>query len=271
MGKYGLDNINKPAYDAAHQEIEELRGEVPTDAEITALSNAAIQADKDIISQIVISQDEDEQTTSIEFPEGIKPLYFYVTIDNTAYELTFDYENEVAINLETGDILDFTVYSDGTKVLILINSLSDIDLENACVEYINRSMTDEGFPAWLNTYYLYRPVTNPGTKLYEHTISFYDEDDNYFAVKIINTNGSPIDISSQANLSSKLGLLTTEACEAIMNTVYTDTLHELIYRGKIVGTSSSVATLKILGADGVYNLFASFSLAYVGTDTVKPL
>lgn len=69
MKHTGLDNINKPAFDAAMKEIR-----------------AAIKQDKEIISQIKVIEGVSEN--SYVFPKGIVPLKVYLTIERQ--EVFFD-------------------------------------------------------------------------------------------------------------------------------------------------------------------------------------
>lgn len=76
MKHTGLDNINKPAFDASMKEIR-----------------AAIKKDKEIISQIKVIEGESEN--SYVFPKGVVPLKMYLTIERDSVVLDqyvyFDY------------------------------------------------------------------------------------------------------------------------------------------------------------------------------------
>lgn len=116
-----------------------------------------IQADKDILSQIVY--DEEEHTLT--FPKGIMPLSYY----NSDSEITFyfDYYNGKVLN-EDGTVHS-TLSFDNEQVSISVDiSLTESDSLDYCLFNCD--------PQGMNTYYLYNPITSAGTKLYRHTIGY---------------------------------------------------------------------------------------------------
>lgn len=104
-----------------------------------------IQADKDILSQIVYDTDSD----TILFPKGVLPLRIYDEDDGMDY--FFDYKNEILID-ENGQVVEDVTISvtDDNKILIdgVIYAISDID-------FISFDVAHGG----LNTYYLYKLVS----------------------------------------------------------------------------------------------------------------
>lgn len=134
---------------------------VNSEVGIKGLISEGIQADKDILSQIVY----DEENELWHLPPNILPLRLYglINAQEELYgNLFFDYENGLILNeqketvgsvVNTGNIVDLTLESDN-----VFKDLTYIHFDGEDAETI------------LNTYYLYHPVTSAGTKLYLHSL-----------------------------------------------------------------------------------------------------
>lgn len=140
----------------------------------------AIQADKDILSQLVY----DEQTKTLAFPKNILPLS--IRIDDDTYY--FDYYNLALLHddgTETGNDLD--VQSNGVLSIVDVNEtiISDITKVQA-LEYISRSEKPLHFDTILNTYKLYHPTT-----LFKHIIRYQAENDDFFRIELLTERQLP--------------------------------------------------------------------------------
>ena len=153
-----INNITEPVYKVLHKEIEDAKGEIPTEQEITALANAAIVADKDILSRIVY----DEESHTITFPQYVLPLTV-LTDDFTYY---FNYESGDIYVDDVGNNVGTINYGDNDEIILNIDAA--FYREASGLEYILSSISI----GKLNTYYLYNPITSGGSKLYKHVFYF---------------------------------------------------------------------------------------------------
>lgn len=123
-----------------------------------AVAQSAIQADKDVLSQLVYSLDEDDNTI-ITFPKYVLPLRFYV--EDLDLDLYFDYSRDLILN-PNGEAIGEVGQADGIVTLrfdgFTVEKATDDDLT-----YIFSTID-----TYLNTFDLYKPA---GTALYQHHIS----------------------------------------------------------------------------------------------------
>lgn len=141
--------------------------ETPTDAKITALANQAIQADKDIISQIKVEYDEIDDETTVTFPKGVIPITAY--FNDFSGLVYFDYDNLELLN-SNGEVLAYFLSSSSTNKLVKVVVSGNFNVtENDELYYIYHSgnLDIEDSCNWYK-------ILNPsgGTKLYKHTLSF---------------------------------------------------------------------------------------------------
>lgn len=181
MKHTGLDMINKPAYDAAKKEIDEVKKDldsavetIPTDAKITALANSAIQADKDIVSQIVMEYSNEEDITRFIFPKGIVPLKMYSENGNDDY-VYFDYKIGILVDRDNVEVLGFylEVNDETSQVIICYEGYYQDTIENLIYElvyFLATSIDKIESTLYFNAYYLFNPITSAGTKLYKHDL-----------------------------------------------------------------------------------------------------
>ena len=247
MGKNGLDNINFEAYKAGVQEAKDI-------------VDKAIKADKDIISQIKLVQ---EQThIRIVFPKGIVPLKMY-----------FEDENELSADYYYFDYMrESIVYSDNNLTTVSISVLDDcIVLEaqftNPVVTellYINITNIDT-IPDTLNfnSYYWFNPVTSVGTKLYKHDIykASAQDDPSIIYLTIINNKQEPYTTVQSMNFTNSFYYIVFASSSAV--TVPEIKLH----------LANRAPYLKISGLDSTGS-FTEVNLLTFGqefTDTVTEL
>ena len=129
--------------------------DIPTQIE------TAIQNDKDVLSQIVY----DEENHTITFPKNVLPLRIKVAYN----DYFFDYDIGSLI-LDDGSEGSDTFSFNENHQLVIDDSSGDIDGEITQIDYI----LNQGDFQVLNTYDLYHPITESGTKLYKHILTFVD-------------------------------------------------------------------------------------------------
>lgn len=135
-----LDNITLPVYEVCHKELED---------------------SKNILSQIVYDTTDD---TAI-FPKGIVPLK--VWDDSIEQYVYFDYTHTNLVDQNNNPIAN--------SILLFVEN--GIKYDNGAVPpniselvYINFDGLDSTLD--FNTYYIFKPITSAGTKLYKHTIGY---------------------------------------------------------------------------------------------------
>ena len=159
-------------------QVKDIAG-TPTEADITALANSAIQADKDILSKITYEYDENDNETTITFPKGVFPLSFAnFSYDETLY---FDTGSDLVLNNlnePKGSIVGYDNF-----VIIIEGEV--YSSENDSLLYLLGNNVSFS----INTYYLFNPITelktinnesligsgniniSGGSKLYNHIIT----------------------------------------------------------------------------------------------------
>lgn len=144
-------------------------GSVDITGGLTVNNNEVItEADKDIISQIEITYDEENDETIFTFPKGIIPIQFYSSAIEQEY-LVFDYFNENIINRGKSNPIAAIIetYEENTKLRVKVQGdyVTDRELTDVISEllYIRiDSYIDVGnLPNFMSLY-------QPGTKLYRH-------------------------------------------------------------------------------------------------------
>ena len=128
----------------AQEKTEEL--DLQNETQVKAL----IQADKDILSQIVY----DEETHIITFPKYVKPLVF---IDYSGDMFYFDYQSMKVLDNTGSEELDFEIDDDVMKINNTVEEVIDLtEISDCGMDFIYFNLYDSG----LNTYYLYNPITS---------------------------------------------------------------------------------------------------------------
>lgn len=117
MGKKGLDNINIEAYKAGVQEAKDI-------------AIKAIQADKDILSQITLEYNEDDNLTRISFPKGVVPLTFTINTHD------FYFKNRKLVNGNGEEVEGYNADD-----IDFVNSLFCIDILGDISEQVINSVT----------------------------------------------------------------------------------------------------------------------------------
>ena len=118
MAKSDINNITLPVYKRLHKELEDVEAEIPT----------AIQADKDILSKMVYSSEDN----SLTFPKNVEPILYYS--EYLGYTLYFNYGDEVIVDGE-GNILGEITYNDNILVVHFTETFEP-DLEWDNVTYV---------------------------------------------------------------------------------------------------------------------------------------
>ena len=153
MPKSDINNITLPVYKRLHGEIEQAKAQIPTSAEITALANTAIQADKEMLSKIHVFPESD----SISFPRNIQPIRYYS--ESLGVTLYFNYSTLEIID-ETGTNRGTMTVEDSTVDVEFTDDFA-VDLENDDIDYI---LFDKNCSVdWYS-------VLNPTKPIYYHPI-----------------------------------------------------------------------------------------------------
>lgn len=137
------------------KDILETEEDIPSSADVSEAIKQAIEADKDIISQIVVTYDEDNDRTILKLPSNVLPLKFYdlslelqgIT-DGTVYfnylELTIVDDNNITVGgIEFNETENYCILS--------FDSLNFTELEGGELSYCLFNHSDYE----LNTYNLY--------------------------------------------------------------------------------------------------------------------
>lgn len=220
-----------------------------------------IQADKDIVSQIVY----DVENGKIIFPKNVKPL---LVCDNEGSEYYFDYTNGKLLSDAGYQLMDSIEYIEGH---VVINDANYDFIEGGeviypleVVEYILFDGSNGAGFDLLNTYELYN-IPEGGTKLYKHTIATTATiDGNQYSgtMEIINNVSSPYDYGSFEDaliISGKLHLTYT---------------YLGFYAFAIGEQNRNVATLVYKVSGGSITGIEEgkiYTWIFAGTDTVTPL
>ena len=148
-----------------------------------------IQADKDILSQCVV----DEENSHLIFPKNVLPLMYYN--DDGDYTIYFDYKTST-LRDSNGDIIsEFDIDYIKKQVIIFFGDVFSASADG--LTYINFN----NYSGSLNAYALYNPVTSGGTKLYIHQITFIDINEDTYTFSIISTKSTSY---TQADLTNGL-------------------------------------------------------------------
>ena len=155
------------------------------DSNAMEIAKQAIQADKDIISQIVYSED------ATIFPRNIIPLAITYSNDVVYF---FNYNFDVLVD-EDNIPVDMQINYLENGSIAVSNPIADEFIVN--IQYIGNSYEDTYYSIvgnfTFNSYDVYYPST--GTKLYRHFIGIADEHDSCeFAV--ISNSSTPVSSSS---------------------------------------------------------------------------
>ena len=164
----GLDNISKKAFDLVKDvSDEEVNKLVPS------MISTAIQADKDILSQIVVEYNENSDKTIVTFPKSVIPLMIqfggaYYNTTTLLFLYNSSIQNfEVVENDGTRYLNGILLWNDGLKIQFEGNVSSYSVL---ALQYISSCADKHLASKIINSYYLYHPITQSVTKLYKHSI-----------------------------------------------------------------------------------------------------
>ena len=93
------------------------------DSEVNPIIESAIQADKDIISQIKMEYNEDNDITFVNFPKNIMPLN--ITFNNKTLYLLEGYLVDYNGNVVEGYALDDYAINDDNLYFAIVGNISD--------------------------------------------------------------------------------------------------------------------------------------------------
>jgi len=167
---------------------------VPETPDLEGIINDAIEADKDILSQIEVEYDEDSNSTSFTFPENILPLAFYV--DSFGDTFYFDYSSSNVVG-NNGYIYGSIELLNNKIILVIDDSELFLTEGYDNLAYIISNATDN-FPT-INTIILSPYAQEPGTKLYKHSLRFTETDggeDTTYTIDVITLFHTAITSSS---------------------------------------------------------------------------
>lgn len=165
-----INNITEPVYKLLTKETKE------------AIASA-IQADKDIISQCIIS-DEDK---TIRFPDNVLPLRVKVDGDNYFFSY-LDAEMFNDNHEHVGDIIHTKNY-----IEVQFDNVDATTFVEGEIDYIFYNAQLYDIASSLDTYYIYHPITSGGTKLYRHTVQI-TVDGNNIGFTLVSNNPNPINV-----------------------------------------------------------------------------
>ena len=152
-----------------------------------------VQDDKDIISKIIVEYDQTYQVTYIKFPVGICPLAFTVTYNDVSYDL-FTKEGYLVDDNGVNVIQIDEIYSHDTENYIALSGEHELEIHN--ISYL---LYDKAGLTIKDTYFLFHPITESGTKLYNHTIVFEDDEANQFTLMLVSNIASQFTWASLYN------------------------------------------------------------------------
>lgn len=196
------DNVEEVLEDASSGILTDLLG---LDSEGKAKKQslgAILQADKDILNQIVIEFNEDDMETSILFPKGVAPLYFisgnkkyyigeyYDDAEEDYYNSILDKDGNSIFN-DVSDIIDFEINSNNQLYIYIMDDGTVYNkIKNPT--YIC-ALISNGQNEIIDGYKLFNPPQpSAGTKLYKHTIEL-DVKGSFMNWIIINNSSSKLD------------------------------------------------------------------------------
>ena len=125
--------------------------------------NQKLQADKEVISQIQVSYDEDDNQTTFVFPNNVLPIHFYIFGEHED-DWWFDYGNGIvrSSNENGNELPSSSIDFIDNKVTIVVAEEWTIDLDESCLTYIYF----DNFENILDTYNLFY------SRPYKHHITF---------------------------------------------------------------------------------------------------
>lgn len=171
---------------------------VENSAQEEAVIKGLIEADKDILSRIIVEYDETSDNTTIIFPKYIIPIKFYLggTVEHYCY---FNYKDGILVVDDSTSIDTSMVGSEEDSIKIVIEGEFSIS-EIGEILYINASNIDSfDSTLYFNTYYIFNPITSGGTKLYKHLLDLRNSSDITVArVFFISTSNETSSLSSFA-------------------------------------------------------------------------
>ncbi len=199
--------------------------------------DSAIQADKDIISQIKVEYDEQHNLTKFIFPKGILPIRFFDDKVDSDYEY-FDYTSQ-RILMSNGDVSSWVLTSDGESVIIELSSQSDnTAISELLFIHFNGELDIQSNYNW------YKILNYKGaTKLYKHT--FFDSNNNY-QFELITPYGTPFNFNTLDTYKKVYDFIKTISCLSFKTIYFQDmyfdstTGHNYFYIIEIEGQKSSV-------------------------------
>lgn len=150
---------------------------------VNPLVSQAIQADKDILSQIEYEYEEDVQRMTLTFPEGVLPIGFTESEGET---YLFDYKNYRLHVVDSSDFYEIDdIFLENGKLVVMVY-MGEITIEELL--YIARSGLSMSYYPDFNA--IFNPITSAGTKLYLHTLTpqlGYEELENIIVVSLRTT------------------------------------------------------------------------------------
>ena len=164
---------------------------------VDKLVEQAIQADKDIISQIKMYYWEDGDYTDIIFPKGVMPLSITLNT-HTLFLKDNSLVDRNGNEVEGYEYIDYDFDTSGTYLSISGN-ISEQTI-NALV-YINETNKEWAIPVIRNTYNLFYPAS--GTKLYKHYLEFSDGTNHIYLYFVSNQNYT-LTLEDFTNYTSKV-------------------------------------------------------------------
>ena len=165
-----------PVYKRLKKDLKEVEDSIPTDTEITNLANSAIQADKDVLSQITVEYDEDNDKTIVTFPKDIIPLSFTGLAYGAATAYLGKIDTSGSPYFEVLDQNGSSLY--GGKAVVdnsshkVKYSFSGDKTESVTITNLSYILGNNiNISNLVSSYYIYKPITSSGTKLYKHDIT----------------------------------------------------------------------------------------------------
>lgn len=133
----------------------------------------AVQADKEVISKIKMTYDEQGSFTDIYFPKGIMPLQIRALLSGIDTDMYFRFDNDEIVDENGTKLFDceYHAITQGKLNITIANQDLTNTLEIKSMTYI---VFDSNSSVKLinDTYHLYFPINEGGTQLYEHRIAY---------------------------------------------------------------------------------------------------
>lgn len=253
----GINNITKPVYDTVTKEtnkkIGEVVGDIPTDAEITALAKAAITADKDILSQIEVVYFEDDNITHFIFPTGIMPLSITLNTHRLYFKNTHlvDNNGQEVVGYELDD---YDIYN-GKLIISIIDDLSEQVIND--ITYILFNVETNVIR---NTYNLFYP--DIPKKIYCHPITISNSTNVNIISKmtclIFNNDPTPFTKTTFRTYLDNLYNQIGDTVRIMTSGAFTDSNNKISIACYLAKTSSAY-TLVGFAVDGTFSSFRDFS------------